>query len=479
MRQAEGVLARTGEGVREFAARDAPRTGSTHARAIGAAAVAAFVATAYVVFAAWQWSRFTVSSWDLTIFAQLLQRYSTFEVPIVPVRGDGFNLLGDHFHPLLAMIAPVYALFPFAFTLLVVQAVCFAVAAGAIAWTASKHLGPKSGVPLGAAFGLSWGLQYAAEVQFHEIALAVPLLALSLCAVVDRKWLAAASWAAPLVFVKEDLGLTVAAIGMLIALRARRPLGLWLAAWGLAWFAIAAFVVLPALNPGGSWSYASSANPSGTLADLPALFAASKGHTLALLAIVGAGLAFRSPIALVMVPTLAWRFLSTNHGYWGPTWHYSAVLMPIMFVALLDAIMSGRRSRRGWLRAYSRHAVAVSVVLSAALLPGLPLWNAVGAAAWEPPQRAEAANAVLAAVPEGASVETDIGLMSHLVDRHTVMWTGNANPVPDCILIDTISGGTPDDWGDVIDVARLLHPDERFQLVHADSGYELACRPAP
>ena len=66
---------------------------------------------------------------------------------------------------------------------------------------------------IGAAYGLSWGLQQMIDFDFHEIAFAVPLLACSLSALLRGRTRAAVLWALPLVFVKEDQGFTVAAIG--------------------------------------------------------------------------------------------------------------------------------------------------------------------------------------------------------------------------------------------------------------------------
>lgn len=447
-----------------------------HSLWIAPVGVTAVVAAAFIVFAAWQWSQFTVKSWDLSIFAQLLDRYATLQAPVVTVKGDGFNLLGDHFHPLLALLAPVYAAFPHAFTLLVIQALCFAAAAGFLARAAQRRLGPAAGILLGVAFGLSWGLQYAADAQFHEIAIAVPLLTASLIAVLENRWWAAAIWAAPLVFVKEDLGLTVVAVGLLIAYRARRPIGLWLSVWGFGWFALTTMVVLPLLNPNGAWAYAGNANPIAVLSDPASLFNPSKGETLLPLIVVTGGLIVRSPIALVLVPTLGWRFLSTNQGYWGPTWHYSAVLMPIAFVALLDAIDHGSESRWAWLRSYTRHGAAIAITAAVVLQPSLPLRTITDLKAWATPGRADAAAGVLAAVPAGASVETDIGLMNYLVDDHDVYWIGDTKTAPGCILIDRIDGGTPGEWGNVIDVAKRLHPSTNYSITHEVDGYELACR---
>ena len=53
----------------------------------------------------------------------------------------------------------------------------------------------------------------------------MPLLALSLVALLRERWLACALWAAPLVFVKEDLGLTVVALGLVLAWRSRDRIG--------------------------------------------------------------------------------------------------------------------------------------------------------------------------------------------------------------------------------------------------------------
>ena len=439
-------------------------------------AVAAFVTIAYVWYSAWQWNQIAVKSWDLSIFTQLLQQYSHLQPPIVSVKGDGFNLLGDHFHPLLALLTPIFAIFPHAFTLLVIQALCFGAAAGMFTGVAVRVLRSRvSGVLLGLAFGLSWGLQHAQEAQFHEIALAVPLLTGSVGAIVEKRYRTAVLWAAPLVFVKEDLGLTVLMIGLLIAFLERTPRGLWLALWGLVWFAIAIFVVLPMLNPNGAWAYGSNADPGGFLSNPATWFDPSKIHTALLLLATTAGFILRSPLVVIMLPTLAWRFLSMNHGYWGPEWHYSAVLMPIAFAIVLDGVQRASSSTWAWLRGYAKHGVAIAVTVAVMLLPQLPLADPLQPGAWAEPERAHDAATIVAQVPAGATVETDIGIMSYLVDEHEVFWLGNDNPTPDCLVIALERGGTPDEWGDVIDVAERLHPEATYTLIATSGEIQLAC----
>ncbi|MPV37848.1 DUF2079 domain-containing protein, partial [Georgenia subflava] len=316
--------------------------------------VAVVTAALYSVYAVTQWRLLEVPSWDLGIFTQLAKAYSGLDAPVVTIKGEGFNLLGDHFHPMLVLLAPFYRLFPSGLTLLVVQAVLLAVSAVPITRVARELVGRGRGTALGVAYALGWGLQGAVAAQFHEIAFAVPLLAFALAAFLRGRWWACTAWAAPLVFVKEDLGLTVAALGLVLLWRGRRRAsgqaasgrqvraGAFLAAWGMVWFVLAIWVILPALNPGGTWDYydrVGSEEQQGLLdVLLGALVPGEKYVTLLLLVAAAGVVGVRSPLVWLWVPTLAWRFVGNVEFYWGWSWHYSAILMPVAAAALLDAV---------------------------------------------------------------------------------------------------------------------------------------------
>ncbi|MCD1146270.1 DUF2079 domain-containing protein [Kocuria sp. LUK] len=420
-------------------------------------AVGGLVAVLYLWWSLLQWRRGEVPSWDLAIFTQLARSYAEGRGPEVHVKGHGYNLLGDHFHPVLVLLGPLYALFPSALTLLVLQDLLMGVCAWAIARSGVRLLGRGPGAALGLACGLSFGLQAAVAVQFHEVAVAVPMLALSLGALVERRWSAAAAWAAPVALVKEDLGLTVAVLGLVLARRARaagapaRP-GLLLAGWGTACSVLAVTVVLPALNPAGEFAYADRLDPAAVLADpLGALTAlvvpGRKALTWLALVLTGAVLALRSPLALVALPTLLWRMLSPEPGYWGTGWHYSAVLMPVVLAALLDAVVRLRASRRPGAVRLGRAGPWAALGVALVLLPAHPLGDLADPAAYRPDPRAAAKEAVLAAVPEGASVATDLTLLHRLVPRAEVHWLGSTgDPAPDLVVVDragTAWGGSP------------------------------------
>ncbi|WP_259365254.1 DUF2079 domain-containing protein [Flaviflexus equikiangi] len=144
---------------------------------------AGFTAGAFVLYTAlsWiMWDNYISPSWDLGIFTQLADAYARLDTPIVNIKGEGYNLLGDHFHPILVLLAPFFRLFPTGFTLLVIQAGMFALSAWPIVSLAEERLGRRSALLVGASYVLSWGLINAVWAQFHEIAFAVPLLAFGL-----------------------------------------------------------------------------------------------------------------------------------------------------------------------------------------------------------------------------------------------------------------------------------------------------------
>lgn len=446
------------------------RVGSTGPRLLGGA-VALLAAGLYTLYGHLQWTALIAPSWDLGIFAQLAKAYSTGSVPIVPIKGAGFNLLGDHFHPLLVILGPLWAAWPSGMALLVLQAVLFGLSAYPLTRLAAERHGLAWGGALGAAYALSWGLQSAVAAQFHEIALAVPLLAFALVAHLEGRQGAAAMWAGGLVFVKEDLGLTVGALGLVLAFQGHRRAGAALAAWGLGWFALATFVILPALNPGGEYYYGHN------LAGLASLFTPVEKWRTVLLVVTATGIVgLRSPLALLLLPTLAWRFSGAVPSYWGWHWHYSAVLMPIAFAALLDgvarvrAVATGPRWRR-WLPLGV--AAAGTLVLGASL----PLAWLTNPAAHQRTWRWEPALAVVHAVPPGASVETDLTLMAPLVPRAEVFWVGNQNPPPDMVLRDAYSTA----WGasgppaDVAAWASAVH-GVPYEVVLDVGGFQLAAR---
>ncbi|MEU8548681.1 DUF2079 domain-containing protein [Streptomyces roseoverticillatus] len=427
--------------------------------------------------------RMLTMSWDLGIFEQAIRGYAHLQAPIADLKGPGTNILGDHFSPVTALLAPLYRLFPSPVTLLVAQAVLFALSAIPVARLAAGLLGRKRGLAIGIAYGLSWGVQRAVDFDFHEIAFAMPLLAFSLEAVVRGRWRAAVWWAVPLVLVKEDLGITAAAIGVIILIRLRgaksrgegvprgaAPLAFGLVAFGLAAAAITFGLIIPGFNTSGAydyWNKLDGAGADGSLATIPADTAI---RTLLWILLPTTGLlALRSPVLIAAVPTLAWRFASHDDHYWSTDWHYNAVLMPVVLIALTDALARSRDSRRPLLRSYAHHLPGAVLATSLALTASLPLYSLTEPGTYSVPESVRATERLLDRIPDGATVESDIAPISRLAGRCRVFWIGDTRGItPDYIAMRMTDGKSPED---LITDGERMHPGTRYAFLGGEGGY--------
>lgn len=426
----------------------------------------------YAALSLVRFNRFDPSSWDNAIFEQGIRGYAHFGAPIVDLKGPDFNQLGDHFSPIIVLVAPFYRVFPSAQTLLIAQAVLIAISVGVVAQIAIKTLGKSRGTALAIAYGMSFGIQSAVEADFHEVAFAAPLLALAGAAYIDRDWRRVIWSTLPLMIVKEDMGLTVAAIGLVVWLAGERRRGAVLATVGVLGMAFVIFVIIPYFNPSGTWDYANTIG--GDRRFFEVAFDQSGRKLLTVLITFGVTglLALASPWAWLALPVLCGRFVADNEFYWGTDWHYSLVLMPIVFIALIDAM--NREHRLAWLRAYAPQGAAVALAFAASMQLHSPLSVLVRPATYEANPRAASARQVIGLVPRGASLETDIGLMTHLATGRTVYWLGTIGKAqPDYVLFDVEGGiGSP---VDVVAYAEKTHGGN-WKLILEKDGYQLAHR---
>ena len=452
--------------------------------------IALAVFAAYAVISGYRYLRLQPTSWDLGIFTEYVKRYAHLQAPIVDARTPGMNLLGDHFHPIVALLAPFFRLFPSPATLLIAQALLAAISVIPVSRAAGLRLGTGAGRAIGAAYGLSWGLQQMVDNDFHEIAFAVPLLAFSLSALIRGRVRAAVLWALPLVLVKEDQGFTVAAIGLIIAFGYRhRIAGLALAAWGLIWSLVSITVLIPQFSPTHAYLYWSlggdigepghRASPAGLLHQL---FASSdvKLPTLVMILLPTAFLALRSPVVLAILPSLALRFIATNSSYWTTQWHYNATVMPIVFIAAIDGmsrIRAGRRAGRVAGQA-ERHGAAMMLAICAALAFQFPLASLWSPQTYQLGPHVAAARAAMALVPDGSTVATDIDLLAPLGARADAFWLGNAatwlghrgNPATRYVVYDQTAADLPAPSGTALSYVESLSRGVRYRQIYQQNG---------
>jgi len=484
--------------------------------------IAALVLAGYFVISLFRVLRLDPASYDLAIFTEYVKQMSHLHAPVVDALAPGFNELGDHFQVAVAVLAPFFRVFPSPATLLFFQALACAISVFPVVNAGFALTGRATGRLIGFGYGFSWGLQQLIYFDFHEVALAVPLLAFSLSALVRRRPAAAIGWAVPLVFVKEDQGFTVAAIGLLLAAAALFPRllpgpsgsaepgsagsgsagpgglslrgrlgsgrtqllgGLFLVGWGLFWSWFAISVIIPHFNPahvygfwknggvvGGGQPFSVTGLLAQTAHDWPV-----KLETVGLLLLPTAFTALGSPVALVALPILALRFMSTYPVYWGTGWHYNATLMPVLFIAATDAL--GRWSRpparaRPLAGLVARHGgtlIAGATVALAIHFPVSGLWHASTFRI----DRAHlaAASAAMAVVPDGATVQTNLDLLAPLAARTDAFWIGTpGNPATRYIVFDDVDTGYTAPITNVPGFIAMLYPHDGYVQVFQRDG---------
>nr|WP_276611109.1 DUF2079 domain-containing protein [Kineococcus siccus] len=345
-------------------------------------------------------------TYDLAIFSQSARSWSQLRWPTADVLAPGRPLLGDHFSPATAVFGVAWRLWADPRSLVLLQAVLLALGTALVVRCAARHLPAAPAAAVAAGTLLAHGTLTAARFDVHEIALAVPLLALVAIALLERRDRAAALWSLPLLLVKEDMGATVLAVAAVLWLRGARRLGVRLAVVAVLGVAVA-LGTMWAVDPDHDLSRVGSFSDPGA-GVLPRL-------GLVAAVVVGGGAVWvASPVALLAVPTLAWRLASSQPSYWSSQFHYDAVLVPVAAVALVDVL---RRVPRG------RTAVAVVAAVACAATTALlvdvrTLPSPVAAATWRPSAVVTDLRAAVRAVPAGAPVAADNTSGAYLVAAH-------------------------------------------------------------
>lgn len=448
----------------------------------------------YGIYCLSRYPQFLTAGYDLGIFDQAVRRYSRFEAPLVALKGDHYNILGDHFHPIIATLAPLYWLWddPRVLTLAQAALVCLSFP---VVHRMMQHHGVRGWVlwALTAGYAFSWPVQRMVDFDFHEVSFAIPLLAVALDGLDrrdDRRFLLGAL---PLLLVREDMGMVLAMLGVVrawFALRDRRdarragsrsgshdPRGLQheripqtrassqaapkplhrtlaicgaLVLLGTVVFFLVIKVVLPHFAADGQFAYwtydalgpdAPSSIKFILLHPLRTaeLFFAPwvKTKTLLYLLLPLALLPLRSPLVLVTLPLLAQRFLSSRTHLWTTEFHYSAPVMVILVFATFDAI-----SR--WQRADVRAALAKAVAILLLFTPVFDL--AVQGrnyalvrlfySAWQTKPLMVHQQAVLEHLPAGTCLEVDDRLAAHLTRSNRVTLPTLTKLTSDFVVLD-------------------------------------------
>ncbi len=139
--------------------------------------------------------------------------------------------------------------------------------------------------------------------------------------------------------------------------------------------------------------------------------------------------------------------------------------MPVLFLALADALPRTLVSARPWLRAYAHHLPAAVLAAALALSTTLPLARLTEAGTYRKPPSVTAAEHLLERIPDGATVEADIRPISRLTDRTRVFWIGDTRGIdPDYVAVELHDGRKPEQ---ALEDARKRHPKAVYGILGA------------
>lgn len=435
--------ANAASGGRVYSAVPASRLGGlarAQAAVLAACGLAALAALGLCLASVFRHQRFGSNAYDLGVYDQTIWGYSRLEVIENTVTRSP-NLLGDHFQPILMALGPLFWIWDDVRMLLIAQALLLAAASLPIFLWAREQLGLVPAFLFQAAYLGFWGMLGGNLYDFHEVAIAAPVISTALYAALTRRNRLLWAMVVLAFLTKENLALTVAALGLYVAVTQRRwKLGGTLVAVAVPWFVIVLKAVIPGISGVryAHWEYTALGSGPGSAVrhivtqplDTIRLFVSPETKRTALLNLFGAWLFLPvfSPLVIVMIPSLAERFLSDRPEFWAQGFHYSLVLAPILAFAAVDTTVRLRRLVPEPRRALLPSAAGAAVLLAGAyftfgrLKPLDELRRYTGAA-----QVADI-QACLDTVPGDASVSATSALVPHLSHRERV-WVLDHRPI--------------------------------------------------
>ena len=492
-----------------IAYRFAPRVPASWRARITAQTIDRVFLVAVVVFVAvYSWLAVTAhlaissESTDLAQFDQLIWNSlqgRLLENTFVP---DAPLFLGKSFVPFLLAFVPFYAVWNSPLVLLLAQPIALGASAFPIYWFARREIGRPLGLGVALTFILSPLVSYLIIIEFHEIVMAVPLLAYATFFILRGKVKPFLVTLGVTLLTKEEIAFIAAAFGVFIFLfQRKRILGLAVAMFGVAWGVWLLQSVIPFFRGSSGFYYFGSGWIAGggsrygylgnslteiviTLLTRPDVVSA---HVFTpdkiafvfhlLVPLMGLPLV-GADVALLTLPTLGYSMLSTYGWQTSIRTLYPAPLLAFLFFATIVGLrrVLARRDSFAWRATWFAMLIWASVVSYFLYAPG-PFAREFVPARYDITAHSRLGQSLAATIPTDAVVVTQTELLAHLAHREQVY---DPPLIPDYRQADFI----------VADRTRMgfqIHPlawaqyarDGFFETVVDQDGYWIAQPRAP
>lgn len=453
-----------------------------HRVQLGAAMLVA--ALLYLAHSLLRFRNFEAKGYDLGIFDQAVRQYALFRAPIVPIKGVDFNLLGDHFHPVLAVLAPLYWIWPDPRMLNVAMILLLVSTAIPVYLFARRHLGHAGGLLTACALLLWWPFQAMVNWDFHEVAFGVPLMAWVIWAFDRRRYWLVVGLSVPMLLIREDMGITLVAVAIVLAFHRQWAKAALLAVAGLAGYVVVTSVLVPLFAPADAmsyWQYTALGPTAGAailfilshpIKTVALLFDHELKILLWLMSFVPlALLPFFSPYVILGAPILLSRLFNDRLNTWAPVYQYDAILAPIFLMASVHVLAKIIR-RKGWTSLRVRgpaFLLGFAIVCTLFIHAVFPFGRTLTGQNWAMPEAAQAQQRAVDMVPNGVCVEAADTAVPHLVDRTYVGLHGDIGDDLSTWMIIDFNAAELGGW-EPLTPAQALERAERlgFRVVTED-----------
>jgi len=352
-----------------------------------------------------------------------------------------------HFQPILFFLVPLYAIFPHAETLLVLQTLVLALGALPVYWIARDELGARVGVAFAGLYLLYPALHGVNTFDFHPVALAIPILLLCFYAFKKKRYRWGMALAVLAMMCKENVTLVVIALGFywLWVARKKNPgrlewrglprerdivYPLCLSMVGAIWLLLAINVVIPHFSLTGEYPWFGRYGDGGIFGSLLANASGKLWYLVYLFAPLLFVPLLSPPTLLVGLPVFAQNLLAVDANMYSIMFQYPSLLIPWLFLASIYGI-----SRLSTVRGRRTQAVAgrlLCIMLPSTLVMALLVSPSPIALDRSMPQLTPhhaILEQAIELVPEDASIYTQNDIFPHVCHRmHAYAHTINRPP---------------------------------------------------
>jgi len=378
------------------------------------------------------------SSYDSALYDQGMWLLSRFDAPFVTLMGR--NLFGDHTSFVLLGLVPLYWIAPGAWIMFTAQSAAIAAGAIPVFLYGRKRLGSEWLALIGAGtYLLHPAVGWTNLENFHPDAFLGVFIGFAIYGALERKWRLYAVFVVLSLLVKEDVSLVIVPLGIWVALRRDRRIGLLTVFGSIAFMAVAMLLVMRSLIgvPTRNGWRIPFGGPRGlvetTVTDPGALVRHLRddGRPWYLVQMTApfAWLFVRLPdVAMISALVLFTNILSTFWYQYQIDYHYSLVAVPALAIGTVYAIgaMSGHvvsvsgRPLRVSTRALAMVILAIASLVTASLWAPSPIG---GRDSWYGDRSnayAVAARELLEEIPDDAVVSANYRLTPHLAHREEI-----------------------------------------------------------